>query len=223
MVFVKDDWRRLYERYLLEKAELQNLPRWQGLFQQTYVSIEGVRRRLGIPDDVRDLVEYRFLHPQDPPGGPPKRLVGVKKPEEFPTPGKVLKILKNGPPSKVDFLKRWYREYRFFCDFSHCGMGKLQLTHLYGPASGYSNAAKDAFYDKEVQNAVAASFVATASVCTELVGVLEIGDVDRIAKLTDLWDFLRQRFLLAKTMWTLRAQHLLPPDLGLSSAQVPET
>lgn len=209
-IYLEDDWRRSFERYLLEKSERQGLSRWHSFFQQAYTSVEGMRKGLGISDDVRDLVEYRFFNPQDPPGGPPKRLVGVKKPEEFPTPGSVLNKVSG---QKKDFLERWYREYRFFCDFSHCGMGKLQMTHLYDPASGYSSVERGQFYDKEVQNAVAVSYVATASACTELVQVLGSGDVDRILKLGELWDFLRPRFLLAKAMWGLRAQHLLPPLL----------
>jgi hypothetical protein len=158
-------------------------------------------------------VEYRFFNPQDPPGGQPKRLAGTKKPEEFPTPGSVLRVLKKSSSPRATFLERWYKEYRFFCDFSHCGMGKLQMTHLYDPSSGYSSAAKDIFFHKEVHNAAAVSYVATASACTELVELLGSGDVDRIVKLENLWDFLRPRFLLAKAIWGLRAQHVLPPNI----------
>jgi hypothetical protein len=49
MVYAKDDWRRMFERYLLEEAERRDLPRWQEFFQQAYASVEGVRNQLGIP------------------------------------------------------------------------------------------------------------------------------------------------------------------------------
>ncbi len=209
--YLENAWVTWFERYLIEKAERQSLPRWQGFFQKAYTSIEGMRKRLGIVDDVRDLVEYRFFNRQDPPSGRPKHLVGVSRPEAFPTPGGVLNKV-SGP--KKDFLERWYREYRFFCDFTHVGMGKLEMTNIYDPGSGYTSVERGEFYDKEVQNAVAVSYVATASACTELIEVLGSGDVDRILRLGELWDFLRPRFLLAKAMRGLRAQHLLPPVLS---------
>lgn len=209
--YVENAWVTWFERYLLEKAERQGLPRWQGFVQQAYTNIESMRKRLGIADDVRDLVEYRFFNRQDPPGGPPKHLAGVKRPEAFPAPGGVLNEV-SGP--KRDFLERWYREYRFFCDFTHVGMGKLEMTHIYDPGSGYTSVERGEFYDKEVQNAAAVSYVATASACTELIEVLGSGDVDRTLRLGELWDFLRPRFLLAKAIWGLRAQHLLPPVLS---------
>jgi hypothetical protein len=165
---------------------------------------------LEIPEDVRDLIEFRFFNPQDPKGGPPKHLVGVKKPEKFPTPDSVLQKVS---AAREDSLRRWYKEYRFFRDFTHCGMGKLELIHLFDPSSRFSSADKEEFYAKEVQNAAAVSYVATASACTELLGVLGSGEMDRIVKLGELWDFLLLRFLLAKAMWGLRAQRLLPPVL----------
>ncbi len=43
------------------KAERQGLPRFQGFFPQAYSSIEGVRQSLGIADNVRDAIEYKFF------------------------------------------------------------------------------------------------------------------------------------------------------------------
>lgn len=209
-VYLEDSWRRTFERYLLEKAERQNLPRFQGFFPQAYYRVERVRQRLGIGDSVRDAVEYRFFNPKDPPGGPPKNVAGVKLPKRFPTPNGVLKEI-SGP--NKDHLQRWYSEYRFFCDFTHCGMGKLELTHLFDRPSRFSTADKEDFYAKEGQNAAAVSYVAVASACTELTGVLGLADVERVMRIVEFWDFLRPRVLLAKAMWDLRAWHLLPPTL----------
>ena len=71
-VYLEHAWRRTFERYLLEKAERQYLPSFQNFFPQAYAGIEGMRQRLGIANDVRDAVEYKFFNPSDPPGGPPK-------------------------------------------------------------------------------------------------------------------------------------------------------
>jgi len=204
--YLEDSWRRTFERYLLERVERQGLPRFQGFFPQAYSRVEGVRQRLGIADNVRDAVEYRFFNPDDPPGGPPKNVAGVKLPKQFPTPKGVLR--KVSAPRK-DYLQRWYIEYRFFCDFTHCGMGKLELTHLFDHSSRFSTADKEEFYAKEVQSAAAVSYVAIASACTELTGVLGSASVERLMRTLEFWDFLRPRFLLAKAMWDLRARNVL--------------
>ncbi len=209
--YLEDAWRRMFERYLLEKEERQDLAGFQGFVQQAYAKVEGVRNGLGIAEDVRDLIEYKFFNPQDPKGGPPRHLVGVKKLEKFPMPSGVLQQIA-GP--KKEFLRRWYREYQFFCDFTHCGMGKLEPVHLYDPGSRFSREEKEVYYAKEIQYAAVVSYITMASTCTELVELLGISDFDRVVELTDLWAFLRARFFLAKAMWGLRAQHLLPPLLG---------
>jgi hypothetical protein len=52
---------------------------------------------------------------------------------EFPTPNGVIGKL--SAPRKP-FLQRWYSKCRFFCDFTHCGMGKVDLAHLFDPRCG---------------------------------------------------------------------------------------
>jgi hypothetical protein len=210
--YLMDSWRRMFERYLLEREERQGIsPEHQAFYQQAFGRIEAVRKRLGIPDEVRDLVEYRFFNPKDPKGGPPPHVVGVKKPEEFPSPSGV--VGKISAPRKP-FLERWYREYRFFCDFTYCGMGKLELAHLFDPRSGYTSYAKAEYYGKEVQNAAAASLVAAASATTELATVLDAADGERLSGLLEYWEWLRPRFLIAQAMWDLRAKDVMPHMLG---------
>jgi hypothetical protein len=207
MIYIKDHWRRMFERYLLEKAEREGISRCQGSYQQLYARIEKIRTGLGISEKVRDLVEYRFNCPNTPKSKLPNRLQGVKVPEVFPTPGNVIN---NVSGTKHDFLQRWQREYRFFCDFSHCGMGKMQVHRVFNPDFSYPEAEKREFYSKEIDNAAAVSHVATASACTELVKVLGSNCTDSIVKVSELWDFLCPRVLLAKAMWGLRARHILP-------------
>ena len=101
--YLEDAWRTMFERYLLEKGEREGLARFLGFYQHAFVKVEGVRKRLEIPEDVRDLIEFRFFNPQDPKGGPPKHLVGVKKPEKFPTPDSVLQKVS---AAREDFLRR---------------------------------------------------------------------------------------------------------------------
>jgi hypothetical protein len=211
-VYLEHAWRRTFERYLLEKAEREHLPRFRDYFPQAYVRVERLRQRLGIADNVRDAVEYRFFHPDDPPGGPPTHVAGVKLPRQFPSPKGVISQV-SAP--KQDYLQRWYAEYRFFCEFTHSGMGKLELTHLFDRSSRFSATDKEEYYAKEVHNAAAVSYVSVASACTELTGVLGLTDVDRLMRTLELWDFWRARFLLAKALWDLRARQVLCP-LGAS-------
>ena len=207
-VYLEDFWRGRFERYLLEKTERQDLPRFQDFFSQAYDRVEGIRQRLGISENVRGFVEYRFFYPKDPKGGRPKKFEGVKLPKHFPSPNGVLEEV---PVTKKDYLTRWYSEYRFFCNFTHCGMGKLGLTHLSDRSSRFSATEKEDFYGKEVEYAAAVSYVAVASACTELTAVLGLADVERVMRCLEFWDYLRPRFLLAKAMWDLQAQHVLSP------------
>jgi hypothetical protein len=181
---------------------------FQDFFPQAYARVEGVRRRFGLADNMRDAVEYRFFHPDDPTGGPPKHVAGVKLPRQFPSPREVLVQVST---SKQGYLQRWYAEYHFFCEFAHIGMGKLGLTHLFDSSSRFSATDKEEFYAKEVHNAAAVSYVSVASACTELTGVLGLADVERMMRTLKLWDFWRPRFLLTKALWDLRAERVLSP------------
>ena len=134
----------------------------------------------------------------------------MQLPKQFPTLDGVREKVSD---PKKDYLQRWYTNYRFFCDFTHCGMGKLELTHLLDRSSSSSTSDKEEFYAREVQNAAAVSYVAVASACAGLAGVLGFADVERVMRTLEFWDFLRLRILLAKAIWDLQAQHILPPQV----------
>lgn len=207
-VYLEHSWRTLFERYLFEREERGGLARFKSYLTQADPGIENMRRRLGISEDVRDAVEHDFLRRYGVTNNLPKRVPGIKLPPQPPSPNGVLKEV-SGP--QQPYLKRWYREYQFFCDFTHCGMSKTEAVHLSDRSSKFSTGQKEDYYAKEIDNAIAVSYVATASACAELHKLLDATDIDRINRVIDFWDFLRPRILLAKPMWDLRAQDVLPP------------
>lgn len=210
-VYLEYSWRTLFERYLFEREERGGLVRFKSYLAHADPGIEKMRERLGISKEVRDAVERDFLRRCGVTHSLPKQVPGIKLPPQPPSPSKVLEELKKAAPPQQLYLKRWYREYQFFCDFTHCGMSKLEAVHLFDRSSRFSTGQKEDYYVKEIDNAIAVSYVAVASVCAELHKLLDSSDIARINKVVDFWDFLRSRILLAKPMWNLRAQDVLPP------------
>jgi len=207
-VYLEYSWRTVFERYLFEREERGGLARFKTYLAQADPGIENMRQRLGISEDVRDAVEHDFLKRYGVTHNLPKRVPEIKLPSQPPTPNGVLKEV--SAPQKP-YLRRWYREYQFFCDFTHCGMSKLEVLHLFGRSSRFSTGQKEDYYAKEIDNAIAVGYVAVASVCAELHKLLDTTDIDRINKVMDFWEFLRPRILLAKPMWDLRSRDILPP------------
>lgn len=207
-VYLEHSWRTVFERYLFEREEQGGLTRFKSYLAHVDPKIESMRQRLGISEDVRDAVEHDFLKRYGATHMLPKRVPGIKLPPQPPSPNKVLGEV-SAP--QQPYLKRWYREYQFFCDFTHCGMSKLEAVHLFDRSSRFSTGQKEDYYAKEIDNAIAVSYVAAASACAELHKLLATTDIDRINKVMDFWDFLRPRILLAKPMWDLRARDILPP------------
>lgn len=127
MRYLKDDWRRQYERYLLDKDERGALPRFSG-FLDGYASehMDKERLQLGVTEGERDYVEFVYNNPgiTVPSHLTPHSEIMAR----FPTPAGVIKKVSDA--TLEDGLRRWYHEYGYFSGYSHAGFPKLMVRYF---------------------------------------------------------------------------------------------
>ncbi len=225
MRYLKDDWRRGYERYLLDGEERGALPRFREFFSgYAPEHMERERLQLGITEGERDLVEFRYRNPGAEYPAHLKASSGILR--RFPTPWKV--IGKVSDATLKDGLGRWYREYGYFSGYGHAGFPKL-MARYYEASKKYTSSQKEEAVEKEYDQALWASYLAAASGCAEA-GLRELprvgGAPARVAdpevhvKLEELWAVMRRAALLGKALWELRVRHLMPPILGTPAGAI---
>lgn len=226
MRYLKDDWRRGYERYLLDSEERGALPRFREFYEgYAREHMERERLQLGVTEGERELVELRY---RDPGAKVPARLkesAGIL--QRFPTPWKVIEKVSDA--TLKDGLGRWYREYGYFSGYSHAGFPKLMVRY-FAASKAYASSQKEEAAEKEYAQAVMVSYLAAASACAEA-GLRELPHVGgasaRVAglemhvKIDGLWEVMRRAALLGKALWELRVRHLMPPILGAPAGATP--
>ncbi|MDP9478439.1 MAG: hypothetical protein M3R38_22620 [Actinomycetota bacterium] len=219
MRYLKDDWRRGYERYLLDEEERAGLPRFREFFSgYAPEHVEKERLQLGVTEGERELAELRY---RDPGAKVPSHLkdsAGILR--RFPTPWRVIERVSDA--TLKDGLGRWYREYGYFSGYSHAGFPKL-MARYYEASKRYTSSQKEEAVEKEYDQALWASYLAAATACAEA-GLRElprfggaparVADLEIFLKLDGLWDVMRRAALLGKALWELRVRHIMPPILG---------
>lgn len=132
--YVKDSWRKSYERHLLDKDERSGLARYTLFLDHQADALEGERKMLGITEEEKKVVEIRY---KDLPGLPRTKITdpALKVAEQtianFPTPAAVIQAVSD--PQLAEALRRWYREYAYFSGYTHSGFDKLMPGFIEGP------------------------------------------------------------------------------------------
>jgi hypothetical protein len=206
-LFLKNGWKKKYIRFLLEREECMNLPRFDNFLQVLSQSpLDGLQRAVSISDEERRTIDIDEL---GPPFGPlPKRVpIG-----NFPTPMKVIEKLGSAPQQKM--LKRLYPEYQFLCSFAHgdseASLFRMVSNDRSAASRVLSTSEIEDFYQRQVlEPPVLYSALSSTQVATE-VSAIYPGDVELSAKLAKAWMFLLKAHLLARPIWDLRAKHVLP-------------
>jgi hypothetical protein len=225
MHYLKDDWRRSYERYLLDKEERGALPAAREfLYGYAQEHMERERLQLGVTEGERELVELRYWNPGAKVPAHLKASSGIL--QRFPTPGGVMREVSDA--TLKDGLGRWYREYGYFSGYSHAGFPKL-MARYYEASNKYTSSQKKEAVEKEYDQAVWVSYLAAAISCAEA-GLRELprhgGAPARVAsmevqvKLDELWAVMRRATLLGKALWGLRVRHIMPPILGVPAGAI---
>jgi hypothetical protein len=211
-IYIKDDWKRIYEGFLLRRDETKKLPRFQEYTQQIAPDIlENIRKHIGITDEEKEAIEFKYYNYGQPL--PPH----LKRSEVmlFPTPGQVNKLLEN--TDCKDFLERLHREYKFISGYNHAGLLKLQLLVMSDRkfSEHFDESKKEIYYQKQILlPAIITSYTAHIAACTEILRFIP-HDVEILVALIKQWELLKKGSLLAVSLWDMRARNLFPKDVTI--------
>ena len=93
--YLKDAWRKSYERHLIEAHERHGLPRYADSLDRRSDALYRERRSLGITDEEEEFVEWNFENPPWLLEKRPKIPIHLNDAEKaiatFPTPGGTIK------------------------------------------------------------------------------------------------------------------------------------
>lgn len=205
-IYVKSFWRDAYVRFLLEREERKNLPRFTEYVNQRGLPlIEELRRVSGVTDDEKATVEAEELGLPLAPG------VTSTKIGTFPTPGKVIGRITDVDRKKM--LMRLYPEYKRLCAFAHGSAQAWMWKNAFwerSPLRGLlSESQRQNHFEKEVVDpALLHSFLAVVQSTCEVM-TLYRADVELSRTVVEAWNVLSSMNLLGGTIWEIRAKSLL--------------
>ncbi len=132
--YLKDAWRKSYERHLIDAHERNGLPRYADHLNQRSDVLDQERRLLGITDEEEEFVEWTFENPlwlSEQRPKTPKHLKDAEKTiANFPTPGGTIKRVTNDRLKEA--LVRLYREYSYLCTRTLCSSANNRLLIALG-------------------------------------------------------------------------------------------
>lgn len=205
-LFLKNGWKRKYIRFLLQREEHVNLPRFSEYHSKSgQFWIDQLQACSCVSAEERRTIEQDELGSSPGPSFTPTRI------ESFPTPRKVIERTTNATQKRM--LERLYPEYQFLCSFVH---GDLEAT-LFRVVSDRRSRLQEAvsseqvkdFYQRQVsETPIVYSAIAAVQAATE-VAAMYPSRVDLLAELAKAWNTLLRFSLLAVPVWELRARDLL--------------
>lgn len=205
--YLKDSWRKTYVRYLLEKEECKNLPRFSDFLNKSALPLlKALKQFAGVNDDEVATVEMEEL------GVPLPTRRTVKQIGQFPTPARIIAKVRSS--SRKRMLKRLYPEYQLLSSYVHGTSTSFHMfKNLFNPRSKYRNLLPtgkiELMFQKEVgESAIYIDYICLVQSCTELVEIYP-NDVELRATLSDAWAPLVEGSLLGRAIWDIRSRTLL--------------
>ncbi|MBI2815746.1 MAG: hypothetical protein HYX72_02285 [Acidobacteria bacterium] len=204
-VFLKDAWRKKYIRYLIERQECRNLPRFgKFLNEQAEPALEALRNIVNVSDEEKQTIEAEYLGTALPNSG-------SKKIPTFPTPGQALSQMKS--PTKKAVLDRLYFEYVWLCSFVHGSPESTLARAMFDKRSKYielfSTDQHEDAWRKEVGEKAVLLSVLSVGVCTaELVEIYR-SDIELRRAAGETCGELAEFSLLAQSLWQRRLKQIL--------------
>jgi hypothetical protein len=204
--YLKDGWKKQYERFLLQREETQNLPRYEDFSGNSGPkNLELHRQFIGITDAQKATVERKELGTAMPEG------LAEESIPHFLTPSRIINELPRGDKRKM--LERLYPEYVFYCSFVHGLPDSLLFRMMFNknarvPKQFDDETIKDTFRRHVELPAYSTSLVSIVQAASELT-VLYPGDVELKAAITKAWDKIIAGMLLGRVVWNIRTKKLL--------------
>lgn len=203
-VFLKDSWKKKYIRYLIEREECRNLPRFQKyLNEQALPLLEEGRKFLRISEEEKATIEAEYL------GAPPP--AGEHELRSFPTPKPALRGIKS--PTRKALLSRLYPEYAWLCSYVHGSPDATWAKALFDKHSKYfeqfTSGQLEDVWRKEVGEKAVLLSVLSVAVCAADLVELYPADVELRTAAGEACGTLAEFSLLAKSLWERRLKSLL--------------
>jgi hypothetical protein len=205
-IYLRDDWRKQYRLFLLQREETKNLPRFDEFNQKDGpTNVEGLRTLLGITEAQRATIELRELGIAMPRG------MKIEEIPRFPTPGKALTHVPAGGRRRM--LERMYPEYERLCSFAH-GMPTANLFKaMFNKYSQYQafhspDVLADTFHREVAERSYLLSLISIVQATAELT-TLYPANIDLKAAVVEAWKHIAEGTMLGQTIWSIRTKDLL--------------
>ena len=203
VVYVKDGWKKLYKRFLLEKEEAKDLPRMREPHNKLMAPyIAALQRISGVTEEEKRTIEKEEL---DYPLSPDMVEAKIKW---FPTPGGVIKEVNEH--DRKQMLIRLYAEYEHLSSYVHSLPEATDGKASFGKYNDrFSTKQKEDIFQKEIAGpSLYLSYLSVVQSASELT-CLYPGDIELSATVTEAWNLLTKFSLLGKVIWEIRAKALL--------------
>jgi hypothetical protein len=206
-LFLKNGWKKKYIRFLLEREERGQLPRFAEYLGKTAKPwMDQLQVLSSVTEDERRTIE------QDEIGISPGPAFTRTQIDRFPLPMGVIE--KCTIADKKRMLMRLYPEYQFLCSFAHGDTEATLFRMMSDGRSPLQNALPSAqirdFYQREVlETPIIYSAVAAVQAATE-VAVLFPSHLELLVAVTKASAALTRHSLLALPLWEIRAKNILP-------------
>jgi hypothetical protein len=205
--FLKNGWKKKYIRFLLQREEHRQLPRFDEYFSTTARAwLDRLQSLSSVTEDEKRTIENEQLGSSPGPAFTPSAI------DKFPTPMGVID--KCVDANQKQMLMRVYPEYQFLCSFAHGDSEASVFRAVSDPRSPIRSALPSAqiedFYQREVlEMPITYSAIAAVQAATE-VAVIYPGHVELLVALSKAWASLTSFSLLTVPVWEIRAKNILP-------------
>lgn len=205
--YIKDGWKKMYVRFLLQREETKKLARFQDFSLNVGPNNFGLLARVcGVSDAERATIEFEEL------GIPMGAGMVATRIAQFPSPRGVIEQIPDAGKKKM--LMRLYCDYRRLCSFVHA-LGESNLLRLMfdknSPYRGrfFSDGQMEETSHKEVaEPCIILSVLSVTQAAAEL-SALYPADFELRAAVADGARFIIDDNLLPMAVWQLRTRQLL--------------
>ena len=200
--FVHEAWKRQYVHYLLYREETKRLDRFVNFGAEELSRLLKLAAIWNVTEGQRLTVEYHQLGITPPPGFTPQAI------ENFPTPGRVIRLIPVGPKRKM--LERLYPEYQELCAYAHgrpvAGFGKTVLDDRSPTRALFGEPNVHKIFEQQVQAATQVySVLSVAQSAVELMALYP-NDMEIVKSAADAWSEIHDSHILASAIWNIRTK-----------------
>jgi hypothetical protein len=205
--FLKSGWKKQYIRFLLEREECKNIPRFDKFINTEGIQLhEKMRIFLNVSDAEKLTIESEELGTAMPAGIKKEAISG------FPTPAKIINKITD--PDQKSMLERLYPEYQWLCSFAHGDQNASFFRVVLDERSAHAKfidpeKRADIFQRQIAEYSVLYSAICAVQTATEIAAIYP-NDVELMVKVSAAWTGLSKLSFISRSVWERRAKKILP-------------